>query len=50
MTRIETQQKVAEVENWLTCDCPVCSSLRKGLGERAIREYIARLKAGQSQN
>jgi len=45
MTRLEILQKIAEAQNWLVCDCPICQAMRSATGTKTIENYIARLKA-----
>lgn len=45
MTTLEIRQKIAEAENWLKCDCPLCRAMRSAAGKKAIGDHIAKLKA-----
>jgi hypothetical protein len=45
MTVLEVKQKIAEAENWLKCDCPLCRAMRSAAGTEAIKKHIAKLKA-----
>lgn len=45
MDAVKIQNKIAEAENWLTCDCVPCRIMRIGAGKDKIEEYIGRLKA-----
>lgn len=45
MTKLEVKQKIAEAENWLKCDCPLCRAMRSAASKKAIENHIAKLKA-----
>jgi len=44
VTKREIRQKIVEAENWLSCSCVQCRTLRAGLGIKTIKGYILKKK------